>query len=260
MNINPIQGGYTFGKGLIFAKFEGNSYWEELGNAENFDVEVEVERDELQDNRFGVSRIADSQVTSVKVTLAMTLRQMTDRNRALGVMGSLGYMEQESAEEVEKVFESAKANQLYELGGFDLTNIVVTDGDELDPQTLVLGTDYLVDAATGIFQPLKDGNYHVTFDRSAILPDSGRLKTGLGGNPDQIAEVLYVGANRNGARPIVRIWKARLTPSGARGYISDSDRSTVEIEGEALADATRGLAEGDADEFAFGYEATIATS
>jgi hypothetical protein len=258
LNINPIQGGYVFPKGFIYARFEGQTDIEELGNAETFEINVEVERDELEDNRFGTSVTADSQVTSIKTTVSMTLRQMTDRNRALGVMGSVGYLNQEAEEDKVLTFEGAKAGQVFALGGFDLTDISVTDGEAVDPATLVAGTDYLVDAKAGLFQTLKDGDYKVTFSKPAIAAASTkRLKTGIGGNPDIRCELIYVGTNKNGPKPFVKLWDVRLSPAGARGYVSASDRGTIQLSGEAIADGVKALAEGNAEEFIFGYETTL---
>lgn len=256
MNYSPIQDGYTFPKGLIFANYGDG--WEEHGNAENFELSVDVERDDLPDNRFGVSRTADSQVTAINVTLAMTLRQMTNRNRALAVGGSKLTMVQEASVANVKLIEDAVAMKPYFLGGFDLSNVSVTDGDDIDPVAKVAGTDYLIDLKTGLFQPLVAGTYEVTYDKGAITEANGRLKTGIGGNPDQEAEVIFIGANRKGPKPFVHLWRVRMAPSGARGYISDSDRGTVEIEGTCLIDPAKAIAEGDEDEFAFGYETELA--
>jgi hypothetical protein len=257
LNINGIAGGYTFPKGFGFLEF-GGGVLEEVGNIENLEINVDVDRDELDDNRYGTSVTADSQVTSIKVKVSMTLRQMSDRNRALGVMGSLGYLDQEAAEDVVKTFADAKAGQVFALGGFDLTDISVTDGAAVDPETLVAGTDYLVDAKAGLFQALVDGKFEVTFSKPAIAAATAkRLKTGIGGNPDIRAGFYFVGTNKNGPKPFVRLWDLRLAPSGARGY-SSADRGTIQLEGEAIVNNALALAEGNADEFAFGYETTLA--
>lgn len=258
MNINAISGGYVIPKGFLIAKFPGNDYFEELGDLDSLELSVEVERDERDDNRFGVARTADSQVTSVGVSLSFTLMQHTARNRSLGVMGSLGYMQQTAGTALKKTFADVKANQLYSLGKFDVSNVVVTDGDELDPVTYVAGTDYLFDAKTGVVQPLADfASLEVTFDCAVIAETSKRLKTGIGGNPDIEAEVIIVGNNIKGEKVHVHLWKVRLTPSGARGYIG-TERAGIEIEGQCLADAAKALAAGDAEEFAFGIEQTLA--
>lgn len=256
MNINPIAGNYVIPKGFVLAKFTGNDYFEELGDTDAFEITVEVERDERKDNRFGVARTSDSQVTDISVGVSMTLMQHTNRNRALGVMGSLGTMNQTAATGITKVIAAAKANQLYDLGAFDVTNVVVSS-DEEGADVLTLGLDYTLDVKSGVIQPKADGPLYITLDRAAILPAQNRLKTGIGGNPDLEAELLVVGNNLKGAKTHVRLWKVRLTPSSGRGYIG-TERSGLEIEGEALADAVKALAEGNSEEFAFGVEQTLA--
>lgn len=255
MNINPISGNYVIPKGFAFARFAGNDYFEELGDMDAFETSVEVERDERKDNRFGVARTSDSQVTDIGVTVSMTLMQHTNRNRALAVMGSNGVMTQTAETALTKTFENTVANQFYGLDRFDVTITSVTD--ELD-NNLVLGVDYTVDAKSGVIQPLKVfEEFVVTYGCAAILPASNRLKTGVGGNPDIEAELLLVGNNLKGQKVHVRLWKVRLTPSSGRGYIGN-ERAGIEIEGECLADAVKALAEGNSEEYAFGVEQTLA--
>lgn len=258
MNINPIQGNYVIPKGFLFAKFKGLDYFEELGDTDAFEISVEVERDERKDNRFGVARTADSQVTDIAVKVSMTLMQHTNRNRALGVMGSLGYMTQTADTAKTKTIEGAKANQIYFVGAFDISNVVVKVEAADDPEdALVLGEDYTIDLKTGAIQPLLDTDLHITYDQAAIASTSNRLKTGIGGNSDIEAEIMLVGNNKLGNKVIINLWKVRLTPSSGRGYIGN-ERSGIEIEGECLADAIKALAFGDAEEFAFGAEQTLA--
>lgn len=257
MNIRGIQGDYTIPKAYVLAKFEGNDYFEELGDTDAVEITVEVERDERKDNRFGVARTADEQVTDITVSVSMTLMQQTARNRALGVMGSLGYMAQEAEVGVTKVIEDAVPLQAYDLGAFNITNVEVTDGEEVDTVTYVKGTDYELDEATGVFQPLIAADFHIEYDQPAIASAAKRLKTGIGGNPDIQCELLIVGNANRGQKPHVRLWKVRLTPSGSRAYVSESERGSIELEGTALADSTRALAEGNVEEFAFGVEQTI---
>lgn len=257
MNIQGIQGDYVFGRGLVFAKFPGNDYFEELGDTDAVEVKVEAERDDRMDNRFGVSRLADSTVTKVTVTVSMTLMQFTLRNRALAVMGDLGYMSQSAAVGTVKTFATVKAFQAYELGAFNVTNVVVTDGAAA---TYVLGTDYAVDSETGIVQPLKDlAVIEVTFDQPEITNAAKRLKVGIGGNPDIRCELLVVGTNSAGQRAHLRLWDVRVTPSNGRGYIS-TDRSSVELEGAVMANQAKGLAAGDGNAYAFGIEQTLAAA
>jgi len=260
MNIRGIQGDYTIPKAYVLARFEGNDYFEELGDTDAVEITVEVERDPRKDNRFGVSRTADEQVTDITVSISMTLMQQTARNRALGVMGSLGYMTQTAAEGVTKVIEDAVPFQAYDLGAFNVTDVEVTDGGDVDPVTYVKGTDYEIDEPTGVFQPLIAADFHITFDQPAITSAAKRLKTGVGGNPDLTCELLIIGNASRGQKPHVRLWKVRLTPSGSRQYVSESERGSIELEGTALADSTRALAEGDIEEFAFGVEQTIAAA
>ena len=257
--LNPISNGYTIPKGFIFAKFAGNDYFEELGDTDNVEINVEVERDERYDNRFGTRRVSDSQVTSIKVTFATTLVQMTNRNRALAVMGSKGALTQTAATAVVKTYTvtTEMLGKAFDLGGIDLTMTSVTDG-ATTPVPKVLGTDYAIDTAAGMWQPLTEGVFKFTFDKPAITSATDRLKTGIGGNPDIEAELIIRGTNDSGPKALVRVWKARLTPSKARGYISESERGSIELNGDILADAVRGAAEGDATEYAFGYETTLA--
>jgi len=254
--LNPISGNYAIPKAFVFARFEGQSHFEELGDTDGVEVNVEVERDDRYDNRFGTRRVADSQITSINATLSMTLAQMTGRNRALGVMGSKGSQLQTAATAQTVTFTVAAGQEMqaFDIGKLDLANVSVSDGGG----TAVLGTDYFLDAAAGLIQFKDVGTYTVTFDCAAITAASNRLKTGIGGNPNLVAEIIIRGTNDNGEKSLVRLWKVRLAPSGARGYVSESERGTIQVEGTLQADAARAAAEGDVNEFAFGYETTLA--
>jgi hypothetical protein len=258
LNINAIAGNYVIPKGYILARFAGNDYFEELGDTDSFTITVDVTRDERKDNRFAVARTSDSQVTDITVSTSFTLMQHTNRNRALGVMGSVGTLTQTAGTGVSVEFTDLVANQIYWLQRFDLTNVVVTDGAATDPVTYVSGVDYLVDVKSGFFQPLKDLEaVEITFGATAIADTAKRLKTGIGGNPDLQAEIIHVGNSLKGEKVFTRLWAVRLSPSGGRGYIG-TERQGLEISGQAQIDTARALAEGDVDEFAFGYETTLA--
>jgi hypothetical protein len=260
MNIKAIAGNYVISKGFAFARYinEDKEYFEEFGDMDNFVVNIDVSRDERKDNRFGVARTADSQVTEINATFSATLTQHNNRNRALALMGSNGVLTQ--ASDNAAVFEivDASAEKMYWLGRFDISAVVVTDGATVDPVTYVVGTDYVFDAKSGAFQPLKDfPTLKVTFTAAAIQETQKRLKTGIAGNPDIEAEIIYIGNATKGGRPFLHIWNARITPSGGRGYIG-TERTMFEIEGTLQIDTAKALAMGDVDEYAYGYETTLA--
>jgi hypothetical protein len=258
MNINAIQGNYVISKGFVLARFDGNDYFEELGDLDGFTLNIEVTRDERKDNRYGVARTSDSQVTEINATFSATLMQHTNRNRALAVMGSMNLLTQASEANAVVELIDAKANQLYWLGRLDVSAVVVTDGDELAPVTYVLGTDYAVDARTGMFQPLKDfETVKIAFTAAAIQETSKRLKTGIAGNPDISAEIMFFGNATKGGKPFLHLWNARITPTGGRGYIG-TERTGIEIEGTLQIDPVKALDAGDVNEYAFGYETTLA--
>jgi hypothetical protein len=258
MNINAIAGNYVISKGFALARFGNDTHFQELGDMDNFVLNIDVTRDERKDNRYGVARTSDSQVTEINVTFSATLMQHTNLNRSLGVMGSNLTLTQAAGGSTTVTIETAKANQLYWLQKLDLTVVTVTDGDEEDPETLVLGTDYQIDTRSGFIQPLADfPKIAVTFTAAEITAASKRLITGIGGNPDIEAEIIYIGNATKGQKPFLRLWKARITPTGGRGYIG-TDRTGIEIEGTLQIDTAKALAMGNADEYAFGYETTLA--
>jgi len=254
--LNPVSGNYSIPKAFAWFRPEGQDHYEELGDTDGIEVNVEVERDERYDNRFGTRRVADSQITAINATLSLTLAQMTNRNRALGVMGSVGRQLQTAATAQTKTITVVDGQQMhaFDIGKLDLANVSVSDGGG----TAVLGTDYFLDAAAGLIQFADTGTYTVTYDCAAIAAASNRLKTGIGGNPNIVGEILIRGTNDNGAKVLVRLWKVRLAPSGARGYVSESERGTIQVEGVLQADAAKAAAEGDVNEYAFGYETTLA--
>lgn len=258
MNIHAIQGNYVISKGFVLARFDGNDYFEELGDLDGFTLNIDVTRDERKDNRYGVARTSDSQVTEINATFSATLMQHTNRNRALGVMGSMNTLTQDSENDAVVELIDAKANQNYWLGRLDVSAVVVTNGATEAPVTYVLGTDYTVDARTGMFQPLKAfETLKIAFTAAEIMASANRLKTGIAGNPDISAEIMYFGNATKGARPFLHLWNARITPTGGRGYIG-TERTGIEIEGTLQIDTDKAIAMGNVDEYAFGYETTLA--
>lgn len=239
MPITPIAGDYTVGTGLVFFKPKGQAHFEELGDVENFDLTVETEEVERRSNQYGVATLANVAVTSVEASVEMTLYQMTDRNRSLGVAGAKGTMAQTSQTGVTHSITGVTAGAIYDLPALNLSNVTVTDG-ETSPISYTLGTDYELDAEAGLLKVLQipataGADLEVTYDSAAI---SSGLVTGIGAAPSQRGHLRLRGVNDIGVKALVDLWDVQLRPSGGRSYIG-TDYMQVALTGRAFVDASQ---------------------
>ena len=239
MPISPISGDYTVGKGLVFFKPKGQSYFEELGDVDNFDLTIDVEEIERKSNQFGVATLANSSVIEVGATVETTLYQMTNRNRALAVASDKSTMAQTQASGETLTVTGVKAGGIYEIPALSLSNVTVDDG-ESSPVSYTEGTDYEIDLEAGLIKVMQipataGSDMVVTYDQGEI---SEGLKAGIGANPNIRGHLRLRGVNDIGVRVLVDIWDVQLRPSGARSYIGN-DYTQVGLTGQAFADSSQ---------------------
>jgi hypothetical protein len=239
MTISPIGGDYTVGKGLVYFKPKGQSYFEELGDVENFDLTIEVEELERRSNQYGVATLANASVIEVGASVETTLYQMTDRNRALGVAGDKGTMAQTQASGETLTISGVEAGGIYEIPALSLSNVAVDDG-ESSPVAYTLGTDYELDLEAGLIKVLQipataGSDMVVTYDQGEVA--SG-LQVGIGANPNIRGHLRLRGVNDVGVKVLVDLWDVQLRPSGSRSYIGN-DYAQVPLTGRAFVDGTQ---------------------
>lgn len=246
---------YSIPKAQILFRPNGEEAFELLGDADEVTVEPTVEETERFSNEGGVRLLAKTVVTQVDAVLAMTLVQLSNRNRALSLLGLLAFETQsvETAFEID-LTDVDHSNKIYPLEHIDVTNVVVKDGAEA--VTYVLGTNYKLDAKAGFIQLLlmpggADGDLHIEYDAPAIVEADGIAKIGLASKTENRGTVIIRGTNEVGPQLYLQLHDVQLRPSAARAYISETDFDTIQVEGRIFRD------ENQAAGYELGFERSI---
>lgn len=246
---------YSIPKAQILFKPAGEEAFELLGDADEVTVEPTVEETERFSNEGGVRLLAKTVVTQVDAILSMTLVQLSDRNRALSLLGLLEYHTQLVATGFDiNLLAVDHDKKIYPLSHINVTAVVVKDG--ADAVTYVLGTHYKLDSKAGFIQLLAmpggaDGDLHIEYNAPAIVAADGIAKIGLAGKTENRGTIIIRGTNEVGPNIMLQLHDVQLRPSAARNYISETDFDTVQIEGRIFRD------EAQAAGYELGFERTI---
>lgn len=246
--LQPLSNGlYTVGKGVLtFFPFanendpESISNGFRIGDCDSVSVEVEVTESERFSNEYSVKTLVLSAVDEVSATISITAAQMSELVRAASLLGKQGSFSQDAETGVTKALPKAG---IYLLGGLGVKNLTVTK----DGSPAVAGTDYLVDAPSGQIETLAD-DMSVTYDIPEI---SGQFATGVASGNGIRGRLVFRGVNSQGVKSLLTLWDVSLKPSGAREFLSESDVSTIDLEG------TCAPVGGRPDGFAIGFETTL---
>lgn len=201
----PQTGNYNLGRGKLYLAelvngLPGPGGWRDLGNAPEFNVNVEVETLEHQSSREGLKTVDKEVVISQKIGLTFQLDEINFQNLALFFSGSstaAALTNPAIAGVVAKQITSALALGVwYDLTSedgqagirvydIDKTNLVLTEDPGGTPQVLVQDTDYLVDekmgrvfiTTTGAATVTDELDYTLAADAGAVDPDEVKSLT-----------------------------------------------------------------------------------
>jgi len=246
---------YSIPKAQILFRPEGAEAFELLGDADEVTIEPTVEETERFSNEGGVRLLAKTVVTQVDALLSMTLVQLSDRNRALSLLGLLEYHTQSSTTNHTIDLTAVDYdNKIYMLEHINITGLVVKDGAEA--VTLTLGTDYKADTKAGFIQLINkpggsDADLHIEYDAPAIVTGDGIAKIGLASKTENRGTIIIRGTNEVGPQLMLQLHDVQIRPSAARNYISETDFDTIEVEGRVFRD------ENQAAGYELGFERTI---
>lgn len=246
---------YSIPKAQILFKPAGAEAFELLGDADEVTVEPTVEETERFSNEGGVRLLAKTVVTQVDALLSMTLVQLSDRNRALSLLGLLEYQTQLIQTNFDINLTAVEHDgKIYQLEHIDVTGVVVKDGADL--VTYVLGTDYKLDAKAGFIQLINmpvgaDGDLHIEYDAPAIVAADGIAKIGLASKTENRGTIIIRGTNEVGPQLMLQLHDVQIRPSAARAYISETDFDTIQVEGRIFRD------ENQASGYELGFERMI---
>lgn len=235
---------YVIPKAQLLFKPQGEETFELLGDTDEVTLTINVEETERFTNEAGIRLLALTVVTQVDAELGLTLVQLTDRNRALSLLGLLENAEQTAFTAKTKNITGVQTNnKVYQLDGdFDVTVTSITDGTGL--VDYIEGEHYRVDRAGGwvnfIGQPAgADADAIIEYDGAEVLTSDERALVGVANRTENRGTVVIRGTNEVGPRVQLTLHDVQLRPDGERSYVSETDFDTIEVIGRVFRDETQ---------------------
>ncbi len=236
-NYLPSVENLTIHNGEVFFQPLGASRARSLGLIDTFTWEPELDTLEIPVNHKGIRSIAKTIVRQVKVNLAMTLKELRSSNLVIAVQGEEAAYTQTAAVSATFSLTNVVPGEIYSIGHLNISALALTDGAEVDPEVLVLGTDYEYDAASGVITFLTaQAEVDGTFSAPAIAAEAGKTAIAILSKPTGIEGVFtVVGYSPTGNRFLFEGIRGVLRPSGALSIVSDGeDLTQVELAGEGV--------------------------
>lgn len=232
---------YSIPKAQILFKPLGNDAFELLGDADDVTITINVDETERFTNEAGIQQLAKAIVTKVDAVLGLTLVQLSDRNRALSLLGELDFEVQTAdAAAVVNILNVEIDDKIYQLDHFNITSITsVTDGVTLE--TYIADVHYKVDLSGGFMQFIgqpagADPDVIITYNAPEVLSSDEVSKIGIANKTENRGTLVIRGTNEVGPRSLVQLHDVQLRPDGERNYVSDVDLDTIEVVGRIFRD------------------------
>lgn len=228
---------YTLGRGKIyFSRFKTGTQtpagFRYIGNTPQVSLTFEEQELTHVNSDEGIREEDDSVTLEVTRTGALTTDNMATENIALFMLGSEATLTQASVASGDETLTGVKAGHSYRLGvseanptgyyGIDPAGFVVIDG-ESTPNTLVLGTDYTLDADTGLLT-LIDGST-LAIDGADLtvtyaVAASTRTRV-ISGDTSIEGAMMYVSKNPKGSNSTIIMPWVKIMPAGDLELKSD---------------------------------------
>lgn len=183
-------------------------------------------------------------ITSKKAELSFDLEDWSLQNLAVGLYGSSiapSTGATVTAEQVVAVGAVVAANQYVVLKNPNVSAVVLTDSTPTTPKTLVLGTDYTVNAQFGSIQLLNSLSTFILPIKAAYtyVADAGRVTMFSTQVPERWFRFEGLNTASQNAPVLVELYRAIIDPMKELDLINDKLLS-MSMTGSALYDALRG--------------------
>ncbi len=155
-------GDYILGRGTVYvstlaASIPDGNGWRDLGNSPEFTLSIETEKLEHKSSRAGLQVVDKEVILSQKMSIAFSIDEFNDENLALWSQGATAaHTNPAIAGTAESVITSSVVlARWYDLVGpsgerlYDVQNANITLDTDDGVATLVIVTDYLLDAKMG---------------------------------------------------------------------------------------------------------------
>lgn len=225
------------GVGKVWAGKKGQAKVH-IGNVEKLDISVEEEVKKLMDMTAQGGGVRNRVSTIAGVAVDMTWTDFYPENLAIAVFGNAATV---AAGTVTDEPHTAFSDGLIRLAHINATSVMVKSGD--GATTYVAGDDYIVSAAGVVPLSAADGG---------SIPDKSSVKISYSHPGQSVVEAItesgaelemtFDGLNeaQSGKPVVVDIHRLRMSPGKGLSLIGN-DFAKLEMKGEALADATKGV-------------------
>lgn len=235
---------YTIPKAQILFKPLGAPEYEILGDSDDVTLEMNVEETDRFTNEEGIRKLAKTIVTQIDPRLALTLVHLSDRNRALALLGMLEYATQTAAPgEVYLIEDVEEGGKLYKLPHI-MVSINSVESTDVVPVPYVLNVNYRIDEENGIIQIIEkpagaNADVNVDYDAAAVVAGDLKAKIKIGASTSTRGAMIIRGTNDVGKQVTLYLHDVQLRPSAGRAYVSETDLATIELEGRVFVDETQ---------------------
>ncbi|ANO57647.1 hypothetical protein [Vibrio phage vB_VhaS-a] len=246
---NNIDSYYYSGQGVVMlAEYDDNNNllgYTPIGNVSALSIGIETTRNEHRESQTGARGVDRVITTEVNATVSMTVENFIQENLALGLYGSSASVAGGTGVAIEY---TVKVGRVYPLDHIDVSSVVVTD--KAGSTTYEVDKNYTVNSDAGSIRIMTtqeqtdagatnniadDAEIKVTYDNGDQL-----VLQGLESSAAPVRALRFEGLNTSeGNDPVVvEIYRFETAPLAEYALINE-EISNIELEGSALADATK---------------------
>lgn len=208
-----------------------------LGNVSKLEITPSITTIEKKSSMNAARAILQRAITETKMEAALTLDEFEKENVALALLGDASVFTQSSATKTDAALGVAASGRSLNTGYVNITVTAVKHSST----TYVLGTDYTVDAVSGMIYVVPGGAIvdgdALTWSGSVPAVSSYQVQGLSNGN---ITGALRFRSSIDaiGPRKVIDIWRLALSPDGALALLGDNF-AEIGLKGEILPDSTK---------------------
>ena len=202
----------------------------QLGDTASGSIEVTAERNPINSNEDGLGQQVTEIVGNPTCTGNVEMRQHTDFNVALGLMGDAETFSQSSATDQDQQVSGVAVGDIIKVAGAagrKVTLTAITDGAGT-PNDYTLDTHYEFDSERGVIKilalPDTDTTLNLTYNLAEI---TNGAKAGIGSNTSIRGRLEIYGTTETGKQHDFVIWDAIITPGGAQTIVTGGTEVTT---------------------------------
>jgi hypothetical protein len=244
--MTPDSGNIMVGSGEVWfnRKETDGTYkgFRHLGNVSKLEITPTPTIIEKKSSMNAARAVIARAITETKIDVALTLDEFDPKNVALALLGdSAAFTQDVDAAVADADLGTAHKGYALDTGFVNITVTAVKKG----ATTFDEGTDYTVDAVSGLIMVLEGGTIDeddaLTWDGSVPAIASVAVQACSNGHIE--GRLRYrSSADQVGPRTMVDIYRLALSPSGAIALIGDAF-AEIPLSGEALSDSSKPVGE-----------------